>query len=909
MGAKRKILIVDDDPILRKTLFDILKDKDYAPIIASTGKEALNKIKKETPAVALIDLRLEDISGLKVMKGIRECCPDTQCIVLTGYASTSSAIETVNLGAYSYFQKPYDIEQLLVAIRRAIENLEAEEALRASEGKYRFLFNNMLEGFAYCKIIVDKNNKPVDFEYIEVNDAFEALTGLKKEHVTGKRATKAIPGIKKAHPELFKIYGKVALTGKATNFEIYFEPLKIWLSISVYCPKRGYFVAVFDNITERKWVEKEAQRREDQNALIYKVGQRVSSELELEAVLSEIVSAVRDAFDYHNVMLDMVDEEAGYMVVQSIAGAYKDFFPKDKLMIPIGKGMTGYAAATGKTQVSGDVSQDPHYIRDVEETKSELAIPIKSGKKVLGVLDIQGDKLDAFDEIDINTMETLSTQIAAAIENARLYKQAQQEITERKKAEEELEDIFNLSPDMIAVCTTEGKFLKVNPSWEKVLGYTTKEILDLGWAKLVHPDDVEQTNKKVEKQLKGSPVTNFINRFKCKDGSYKSLEWQATYAKEGIVHATARDITERKEAEEALRKSENRLKGLFETMAEGVVLIDADGQIVQANPAATRIAGLRRSEIEGGAYDSPEWNLLRPDGTKMPQKEMAGPRTMKEKRPIKDLVMGVEKPDGNISWININTSLLKKENDQIDCIILTFADMTKRKKAEEEIRSSREQLRNLAAHLQSAREEERKLIAREIHDELGQTLTALKMDVFWLAKRMPKDQRPFHEKTKSMSKLIDKTIQRIKKISAALRPGLLDYLGLPAAIEWEGEEFQNRTGIKCEMNIDSEDIIMEQDHSTAIFRIFQETLTNAVRHSNATRVKVSLKEKAGKLELRVRDNGKGITEKQVSDPKSFGLIGMRERALFLGGKVKIRGVQDKGTTITTTVPLPKKGKS
>ncbi len=183
------------------------------------------------------------------------------------------------------------------------------------------------------------------------------------------------------------------------------------------------------------------------------------------------------------------------------------------------------------------------------------------------------------------------------------------------------------------------------------------------------------------------------------------------------------------------------------------------------------------------------------------------------------------------------------------------------------------------------------------------------MDLFWLAKRMPEDQRPFHEKTKSMSKLIDKTIQRIKRISAELRPGLLDYLGLPAAIEWEGEEFQNRTGIKCEVNIDSEDIIMEQDRSTAIFRIFQETLTNTARHANAKKIKVSLKEKAGRLELRVRDNGKGITEKQISDPKSFGLIGMRERAQFLGGEVKIRGVQDKGTTITTTVPLPQKGKT
>jgi signal transduction histidine kinase len=264
---------------------------------------------------------------------------------------------------------------------------------------------------------------------------------------------------------------------------------------------------------------------------------------------------------------------------------------------------------------------------------------------------------------------------------------------------------------------------------------------------------------------------------------------------------------------------------------------------------------------------------------------------------------------GKTICYGLNVGPLFDSDGEIAGVICSSIDITEQKQAEEEIRSSREQLRNLVARLQSAREEERRLIAREIHDELGQTLTVLKMDLFWLAKRMPKDQRPFHEKTKSMSKLIDKTIQRIKKISAELRPGLLDYLGLPAAIEWEAEEFQNRTGIKCEVNIDSEDIIMEQDHSTAIFRIFQETLANVARHANAKRIKVSLKEKAGKLELRVRDNGKGITEKQISDPKSFGLIGMRERAQFLGGEVKIMGVQDKGTTITTTVPLPQKGKT
>ena len=171
---KRKILIVDDDPKLRKTLFDILRDENYAPITASTGKEALSKIKEETPAVALIDLRLEDISGLEVMKGIKKYCSDIQCIVLTGYASQSSAIKAVNLGAYSYLQKPYDMEQLLVTIRRAIEKQEADVALRKSEERYRGLHESSLDGIA---------SSDMDGNFLECNQAFADMLGYTKEEV------------------------------------------------------------------------------------------------------------------------------------------------------------------------------------------------------------------------------------------------------------------------------------------------------------------------------------------------------------------------------------------------------------------------------------------------------------------------------------------------------------------------------------------------------------------------------------------------------------------------------------------------------------------------------------------------------------------------------------------------------
>jgi len=149
------------------------------------------------------------------------------------------------------------------------ERKRAEEALRESEQKYRSLFENMLNGFAYCRILLDENDRPVDFVYLEVNDAFERLTGLKRENVVGKMVTEAIPGIKEAHPELFDIYGKVALTGEEEKFDINFEPLDIWLSISVYSPRKGYFVAVFENITDRKRAEEALLTSEEKMRLMF----------------------------------------------------------------------------------------------------------------------------------------------------------------------------------------------------------------------------------------------------------------------------------------------------------------------------------------------------------------------------------------------------------------------------------------------------------------------------------------------------------------------------------------------------------------------------------------------------------------------------------------------------------------
>lgn len=231
------------------------------------------------------------------------------------------------------------------------------------------------------------------------------------------------------------------------------------------------------------------------------------------------------------------------------------------------------------------------------------------------------------------------------------------------------------------------------------------------------------------------------------------------------------------------------------------------------------------------------------------------------------------------------------------------SDITDRKEAEGQLQASREQLRSLSAHLESVREAERKNMAREIHDELGQILTALKIDLSSLAKGSAEEQQLPLGNLKSMNELVDMAMETVDRISMELRPPILDDLGIGVALEWQAQDFSKRTNIRCEFISKPKDIVLDPDRSTALFRIFQEALTNVARHSNASKVKAVLTKETDRIVLTIKDNGKGIEKKQIDDPKAFGVIGMKERAHFLGGEIRFNSAPGRGTSITVTIPL------
>jgi len=394
------------------------------------------------------------------------------------------------------------------------------------------------------------------------------------------------------------------------------------------------------------------------------------------------------------------------------------------------------------------------------------------------------------------------------------------------------------------------------------------------------------------------------------------------------------DIAERKRIEDELKTSEIRYRRLFETAKDGILILDADtGRITDVNPFLQDLLGYSHAELLGKLL----WEIG-------PFRDIAASRDafgkLQRKKYIRydnlpletkghrhrhvEFVSNVYRVNGtkviqcNIRDITArhraeqalaNTGkLLEQRVEERTAELLTANRLMKNmldegKRAGELIAKSRERLRNLSGRLQSLLEEERTRISREIHDVLGQTLTAMKMDLSLIRRSLASDGHAGQSaKIHEIERNVNNIIRTVRRIATDMRPGILDELGVAAALEWLVKDFQKRTGIRGKIVLQGVDRMSDTVLSTAIFRIVQEALTNVVRHAASSQVNVSLEKMNNALILEVRDNGIGIMEGQISDSKSLGLIGMRERVLLLGGEVAISGKPGEGTLVRVTIP-------
>ncbi len=370
----------------------------------------------------------------------------------------------------------------------------------------------------------------------------------------------------------------------------------------------------------------------------------------------------------------------------------------------------------------------------------------------------------------------------------------------------------------------------------------------------------------------------------------------------GLVY---RQITKRHAAEGALQDVEARVASIVESAMDAVITVDEKQRVVMFNAAAEAMFGCPRGQAIGAplAWFIPERfraeherHIRRFGETGISSRRMGAQR----------IVAGLRSGGGEFP-IDASISQITESGKKFYTVILR--DVTERVQAEEALRRSQEELRELASGMNSVREQEKSRIARELHDELGQALTALKLDVAWLSERLPAGDAAITEKLKAMQAMIDGTVAATRRISSDLRPLILDDLGLVPAAEWLVQEFTQRSGIPCELRVDSPELELKDPHATTVFRILQESLTNVARHAKAQRVEVALGRTDGSVTLNVRDNGRGFSLDDPRRPNAFGLMGLRERVYLLGGEVRIESEPGRGTSIAVQIPLEERAQA
>jgi len=357
-----------------------------------------------------------------------------------------------------------------------------------------------------------------------------------------------------------------------------------------------------------------------------------------------------------------------------------------------------------------------------------------------------------------------------------------------------------------------------------------------------------------------------------------------------------RIVQARRKDQEAISRVNAELAQIFETAADGMRVVDGAFTMLRANRTFCTLAGVRKEEALGRkCYEVFRGPLCGTDGCPLTRILRGETRVEADEEKVVR--------DGTAIPCIVTATPFRDAEGRLIGIVEDFKDISDRKQAEEELRQSQMRLRELASYLESAREQERTRIAREIHDELGQALTALKMDVHWLAGRLHDQDPRLAGKARAVCDLIDANVRLVQRIASDLRPGILDNLGLAAAMEWQAGQFQERTGTVCTVLSRPADATVDPLRSTALFRIFQEAITNVARHAGATQVRVLLEKTPGRVILEVQDNGRGIREEEIADEKSFGILGIRERVHSLGGAAAFHGEAGRGTRVRVEIPL------
>jgi PAS domain S-box-containing protein len=509
---------------------------------------------------------------------------------------------------------------------------------------------------------------------------------------------------------------------------------------------------------------------------------------------------------------------------------------------------------------------------------------------------------------------------------------------------EELVSVLENAPCGITVMeNAEGETLYINPAAFDMTGYDLQEAPTKRIAKRVMfaDDKAGRSDARHLDAMLRSGQSPFLHRIRRKDGEIVLCEVHNATLPDGTLVGAWSDVTRRESAEEELKRREGQFRRFFDGSFDAALLFEKN-RVVDCNQASldtlrcpdkaslmgktlwdlscrdsggSRVTAAMADRVMCSAIRKKlriEWVFRRLDGSVFPAEVTVTAARTDGKDILYVLVRDMEAfKEAEKGLLAARQELKQRVRERTSALTRANRQLRERTsqltEANRKLKGSREELRRLYEHLNRTREEERTRLAREVHDELGHFLMGLKMDLSYMRKSLGNRSKSSLAQTATMETQIDQALDVVGQICSDLRPHVLDQLGLPSAVEWHLSRFEKKTGIRCVAEVSEDLPIVRKEQAIVLFRVLQEAMSNILRHSGATSVRVDLRRNKGSLMLRVVDNGRGVTRGELSDPRSFGIIGIRERVRFWGGRTGFKGVEGKGTTVTISIPLDTAG--
>ncbi len=924
------ILVVEDDPDIAQGTSRVLEKAGYATVVALNGAKALEALRASRPDMVLLDRDLPDGDGLEMCRQLKgdPSGADLFVILISGtYTQPEEQVNGLESGADGYLVRPIGNRELVARLETFFRLLRLTHSWREQARVLQASNEKLRESEALLSFALEANQTGVwDFNLLDhtthrtlIHDRIFGYQTLLPSWTYELFLEHVLP---EDRPEVDRGFRAATAAKSHWDFECRIRRADDevrWIQVSgeqVRNPegKAVWVSGLVQDITERKRTEEKIRHLNRVYALLSKINETIVRVRDRQTLFGEACRIAVEDGKLRAAWIGLLDEATGEVRVAAKAGALEGYLEGLRITIKPeaeGLGPMGTAVREGRHVISNDIEHDesfaPWRAHALDRGFRSVGVfPLKAFGHTLGGFVLYAGEPGFFDEEEVKLLDELASDISFAVE-------FMEQEERRKQTEETLrlrDRAIDAATEGICIITPAeagAELIYVNQGFERMTGYRADEVLGRDMWFLLGPETDPAAIGRLRTAVQAGEASTLELLNYREDGTpfWNRLSITPVTSDAGVVThfvGVLNDVTPSKEIELALRRSEARLKEAQTLGAIGDWEFDVAAQQISWSPQVFKLyerdpAQGQPSYEEALAYYFPQ-SQARLDSCVKRAIE-TGERW--------EIELHVRLPNGREAWHYGAGAALKEEHGKVVRLVGMVQDITGRKLAELDLRQSQHKLRALSARLETLREEERTRISREIHDELGQMLTGIKMDLRSMEHSLEDfgdDRRvnPILDKLLATAKLTDATVKTVQRIAAELRPGILDKLGLPTALEYEAAQFETRTGTTCRVMVSGDVPPLPPDAATACFRIFQEALTNVARHAKATIVETELKLEAGGYHLEIRDNGRGLSAEDIAKPTALGLLGMQERARLVGGDLSFGAPPSGGTILTVQIP-------